>query len=1060
MRRAIPLFALLLTLVNSCVKFDYIDHEPGISKQRITVDVYAASSPTSDEDTRIGLDADAETWVTSWEQDDVLSGCSPYTSTMVTTPFEVVSIDESDAKHASFSGSAEIASDLYLIYPYEQNVVPNNGKYPIDISLQSIDPNDKYNSYADAHMYMVSDMIPITATGQVSSTPSMHHTMASMELEIQYGNFISTDIPIVSSAASRTSISASINDASVFTDQKLYRIEISADDLHSSGSIDMATRSIEGSSVGTIAINLDEVVAIDTDQKFYIPFAMIPYSPQSALTIKLFMTDGENTKKVATITKSSIPDGLSFEAGKHSTITCELITADVETYWDFAGSGTQNDPYQISTLNDMWILSNNVNAGGTYENCYLKLINDINLGVEHENIDTSDPSSWWKPIGANATDGNSGCFRGTFDGGGYTIDGVFVDNTDDVSYGAVGLFGNIGYGGVVKNLYVVMSTSHESAPNGTGAIAGRNYGTIHDCSAQLQTFEKKYNVTVAFRNFPLVANYVGGIVGRNESGIVANCYRNSAYIRIKGECLGGIAGWSSGQVVNCYNFSNDTDLLGLNHIGGIVGYLDYPEFTLIGATVTSTSVENCFNRGWVGYVQESERDGYTIGDYAANIVGYAEQGSTITNCVNLMRESDDGVQYILAGTDATSSLGFGSDTSEIITSCYYPWPSNYGNMVIIGQGTGVQLSGFNYEFIEKLNATAREINTVNSTNSKFEACAWGPGNDHYSYPRMDSNDFISLCEGEEPLERGSKSNPYMLATHFDLELLAGRVNGGNSYKGSYFELHNDICYNIYLILELLEDSDTGDSGDSGDSGGSYVGSELYSDPKYIEDTMIDVIGNETNRFEGHLNGNAYTFNQIYINGSQSQNEVALFGVLGQSGVIENVGFLSGELTSSVGGVTIAPLVARNYGTINNCYTTISQAIKGSQSYDNGGVKVTFTPDTRIKTGASATIGGIVGENMPGATLSNVYTYTVNLETNSSTIGGIVGKQNDGASMAYCYYYSPYFSCGVGNGQDESATTAVATMAKSSEFVDLLNSSQSTTRWYYWNNGDTATPNLR
>ena len=58
------------------------------------------------------------------------------------------------------------------------------------------------------------------------------------------------------------------------------------------------------------------------------------------------------------------------------------------------GSGTQADPYQISTVQNLLDFSESVCAGNSYENVYFQLQNDIDLSVlERKNEKFSSLSS-------------------------------------------------------------------------------------------------------------------------------------------------------------------------------------------------------------------------------------------------------------------------------------------------------------------------------------------------------------------------------------------------------------------------------------------------------------------------------------------------------------------------------------------------------------------------------------------------------------------------------------------------------------------------------------------
>ena len=86
------------------------------------------------------------------------------------------------------------------------------------------------------------------------------------------------------------------------------------------------------------------------------------------------------------------------------------------------GTGTENDPYQISTAAQLAYFAKTVNEGQPYNGLYIVLKNDLNLNNKE-----------WIPIG---TDSNP--FRGNFDGGNHTVTRMQISNSS-VDY--VGLFG-------------------------------------------------------------------------------------------------------------------------------------------------------------------------------------------------------------------------------------------------------------------------------------------------------------------------------------------------------------------------------------------------------------------------------------------------------------------------------------------------------------------------------------------------------------------------------------------------------------------------------------------
>ena len=108
------------------------------------------------------------------------------------------------------------------------------------------------------------------------------------------------------------------------------------------------------------------------------------------------------------------------------------------------GEGTEEEPYEINSANDLRLLAYNVanEEVDGYAGCYFVLTRDISL---------SDTASWL-PIGYFAETGDSEPipFKGNFDGQGYRIYNLKIsDTTQDYA----GLFGSL-HGATIKNLTV------------------------------------------------------------------------------------------------------------------------------------------------------------------------------------------------------------------------------------------------------------------------------------------------------------------------------------------------------------------------------------------------------------------------------------------------------------------------------------------------------------------------------------------------------------------------------------------------------------------------------
>ena len=293
-----------------------------------------------------------------------------------------------------------------------------------------------------------------------------------------------------------------------------------------------------------------------------------------------------------------------------------------------SGSGTSSDPFIITTAEQLAWLAARVTAkdaaytGSASANKYYKLGNDIDLSMYNEYYQNSKGRGW-APIG-DTTDA-AGAFRGTFDGNGKKITGLYINRTS-VSDAYSALFGYV-YGATIKNLSVVNANvyGHVIVAGIVASLA--NGGTVEDCY-----------VTGSITGYQAV----GGIVGVLNSGgsgtnTIRRCY-TTASITARNFRAGGIAGNCVGNalITDCYStgtISNPISALGqTTQSGGILGAPG-------GGSVT---IMNCYSTGNI-----SSRD------FAGGIVGGNSIGTcTIRNsaALNLEIRGNFGSNRIKAGS--------------------------------------------------------------------------------------------------------------------------------------------------------------------------------------------------------------------------------------------------------------------------------------------------------------------------------------------------------------------------------------------------------------------------
>ncbi|MEE0761451.1 MAG: hypothetical protein UIM27_00580 [Acutalibacteraceae bacterium] len=274
------------------------------------------------------------------------------------------------------------------------------------------------------------------------------------------------------------------------------------------------------------------------------------------------------------------------------------------------GTGTEQTPYEIASLEDLNAFANKVNNGEA-TNAYAKLTADITINDS------------WTPIG-NGTNKFTGVFDGSNGNGEkYTITFTNIsDNTADY----VGLFGI--NEGTIKNVKVAGTITSGTELAFVGGVAGLNRGTITNCESSVEitangvnsyaggiagvmqngTIESCKNsgaITVHVTN--KVTNDVtkqeasaGGIVAFNYNGTVKKC-ENTSTATIKNNetygYTGGIVGNNDGTINNCLNGGSVTNDSAANYAGGIAGNL----FTN-KATGSTATISNCLNTNASGKV--------------------------------------------------------------------------------------------------------------------------------------------------------------------------------------------------------------------------------------------------------------------------------------------------------------------------------------------------------------------------------------------------------------------------------------------------------------------------
>ena len=543
----------------------------------------------------------------------------------------------------------------------------------------------------------------------------------------------------------------------------------------------------------------------------------------------------------------------------------------------------------------------------------------------------------WKPIGTS-----NNPFKGTFDGQGHTISGLYVN----LKKNYVGLFGHVGKGGTVKN--VTLADSYVSGNISVGGICGWNDGgTVENCTSgctvkgtgnsvggicgfndvrsQLKNCHNtgkvsgdsnvggvcgwnEYSILQESYNTGEVSGntYVGGVCGQNHSGTVKRCYNT---VEVSGESnVGGVCGCNiSGAVQESYNtgevFGNN------NFVGGVCGQ-------------NRGNVKGCYNTGKVtGKSQVGGVCGGTssTGCYYLDTSGTDSQGESKTE----LQFKNGEVAYLLQKALDDAAIAANKPTTQVwgqrigtgVTDDY-PVLSNDSAYTVYPEAASSPCKGYS-----------------NTPDQKFEH-------------QYDKNGVCSTCGGWEAAKQAADGY-YEITNQGKLYWFAKKVRDGET------NINARLMDNITINSGVLNNG------------------ELNTGANFTPWTPI---GTEAQPFTGTFDGNNKTIGGLYIDGTADY--VGLFGCIGKSSTA----------TGTVQKVTLA-----------DSYVRGNENVGGICGYNNGGT-LQDCHNTGTVSGTT-NVGGVCGKN--SSTLENS-SNTGKVSGTGEHVGGVCGLNDTGGTVKGCY----------------------------------------------------------
>ena len=713
----------------------------------------------------------------------------------------------------------------------------------------------------------------------------------------------------------------------------------------------------------------------------------------NAEAVEQALTDIDDAKESLTDDELAGLDLTRYDAAANALLALwdEAPADAVETLDNYPEPTKEGEWYVIDSVDDLkWLAtaSRNVQA---------KLTADIKLNGDNKVLDgkgdliaNPDNLQKWTPIGTNTDP-----FTGTFDGGGYTISGLYIDgNTNNV-----GLFGCIGTNGTatgtVKN--VTLADSYVRGNEFVSGICGWNKGgTLQDChntgtvsgttnvggvcgKNDSGTVDGCYNSGTVSAGF-----FVGGVCGINNNGSTLKNSYNTGKVSCTNEDVGGVCGWNDASTVQgCYSTGT---VSGTTNVGGVCGM-----------NSGKGTVQECYNTVTVSGTRN-----------VGGVCGMNSGRRTVQGCYNTGKVS--GNSYF------GGVCGFSDGSYVNVEKCYYLVGTSENAVGNIGDDinceskteTEFKNGAVAYRLQSDLNITTQvwgqrigmDKTPVLSSDTKYKVYKTAAG---------------SPCPGYSNTQGETRNHNYVNGVCSN----CGEWEEAKDVDG-YYEIYNQGQLRWFAnLVNTTSDSNT------------KLNARLINDIT-MDGTEWTPIGKETNPFTGTFDGGKFTITGLKCTDKNAE-YVGLVGYA-VSATIQNVTVKDSSLNGKQYIGAVCGYIKG--GTITNCHavgTTIgdserddSQYWGGIVGYMTGNTKVTNCTNSGTVSGGWY-LGGIAGYAGTNTTVQRCFNSGA-VTGRCAKFGGIVGQTynatvqdcgNTGAVSEFTPYNGSQYGGIVGLAESES-----------------------------------------
>ena len=705
----------------------------------------------------------------------------------------------------------------------------------------------------------------------------------------------------------------------------------------------------------------------------------------------------------------------------------------------------------------------------------------------------------WVPIG-----NSDKLYQGTFDGNGKTITNLYI-NASQVN---MGLFGYT-YGGTIKNLTFeyanvtntnnyagvlvgkasggstlqnikISNTCQIKGGQYTGGIAGYLDGNAYNCvnCATVQGiqyigglcgYSRTGNSMTACANYGNVTASslrVGGLVGYFSGGTIQDC---ANYGDVKGtDHVAGMAGYvKNGKIQNVFSYGNISVTTKTQNVGmffgysssgateGLVAYYSGAKLTVKGQEQTVKAFGN-------GTPSEDKATGFTETQLKSGFVAYQLQQNASSEAKWGQNLANDDDIYPVIGSEHqvyADNTTLNCKTYEVVRGSFTNNPTS--SAIRYQHGTIIHHVATDATCTEAATKEYWQCQDCLKTYSDSQLTEELTDVTDAEYPALghtnNEDGYCNRCKHYVAVKPSEQNGVYLIAKPCHLAWFRDYVNGtivdkgeaaGTTHPSASAMLTADIDLKNYC--HAAED-----------------GKELLS---WIP------IGNDNNRWEGNMDGQAHTISNLYI--KTAQEYVGIFGYT--NATIQNIIFDNAKVenVSTTGKNTLNTGILAGYAsayskshikgikTTNNC-TVIGQEYTGGIV---GGANINLENcENHSSVKGTGYVGGIVGyisynnikcctnygtvENDVSGNIGGIigFAYEISIEDCANygkitgrgwNAGGIAGQTNRSIQNVFSYgdVTSTYDDPGIIIGSVNGTLTAKGIVAYNKEAL-LNNSSE-------------------